>query len=272
MLKTRLISAAVMVPLVVGGILYLPTAAVAVLLALLMGGGMWEWSRMIPLRSPAARILYPAGIVLLMWLLWATPLDSLIKPLLWMAFLWWLWVLYWLSRAELGVVSSAPVRLLKAVAGALVMVPAWASLVALHGREPDGPLITLFLLVLVWLADSGAYFSGRQWGRTRLAAAISPGKTWEGVYGAIAVSGIFALAAGLIYSGSPKWTAGLVLAALVAVMFSIVGDLLESLMKRQSGVKDSSHIIPGHGGILDRIDSLTAAAPVFLLGLHWLQL
>jgi phosphatidate cytidylyltransferase len=161
---------------------------------------------------------------------------------------------------------------LKIVAGYLVMLPAWAALVVLHGRTADGPLITLYLLVVVWLADSGAYFSGRRWGKRKLAPVISPGKTREGVYGAIVVSAVFALVAGLLYSHSVVWTAGLMLVSTVAVMFSIVGDLLESLMKRQSGIKDSSHIIPGHGGILDRIDSLTAAAPVFLLGLQWMRL
>jgi phosphatidate cytidylyltransferase len=271
-LKTRLISAAIMIPLVVGGILLLPTEGVALILALILGIGLWEWARMVPLQSVPSRLLYPAIGLLLMWLAWLVPLAAMIDGLLVAALLWWLGALYWISRAEISIRPSVPVRVMKSVIGLVVMLPAWAALVMLHGREQDGPLLTLFLLVLIWLADSGAYFSGRRWGRSKLAPVVSPGKTWQGVYGGLVASGLFALPVGLLYSGSLRWTAGLVLVALLAVMFSIVGDLLESLMKRQCGIKDSSHIIPGHGGILDRIDSLTAAAPVFLLGLYWLEL
>lgn len=272
MLRTRLISAAIMIPLVVGGIFFLPTASVALVLALVMGVGLWEWARMVPLRTVPFQLLYPAVILLLIWLAWRTPLDALINILLVAALLWWLAALYWVSRAEITTESGALVRVMKSVIGLLVILPAWAALVMLHGREQDGPLFTLFLLVLIWIADSGAYFAGRRWGRTKLAPVVSPGKTWQGVYGGIGSSGLFALVVGLLYSQSLRWTAGLVLVSLLAVMFSIVGDLLESLMKRQRGIKDSSHIIPGHGGVLDRIDSLTAAAPVFLLGLYWLKL
>jgi phosphatidate cytidylyltransferase len=158
---------------------------------------------------------------------------------------------------------------LKGIAGVLVTLPCWASFVALHARPDHGPVLSLTLLVMVWLADSGAYFAGKRWGRTKLAPVISPGKTWEGVLGGIAVSASAVLLAGYWYSRSLEWTLVLAPVALLTVMFSIVGDLLESLMKRQAGVKDSGSIIPGHGGVLDRIDSLTAAAPIFLAGLLW---
>jgi phosphatidate cytidylyltransferase len=164
------------------------------------------------------------------------------------------------------------VRVFKGIAGVLVTLPCWASFVTLHARVDHGPLITLALLVIVWLADSGAYFAGKRWGHTRLAPVISPGKTWEGVLGGIITSAIVALLAGFWYSQSLEWTLTLVPVVLLAVMFSIVGDLLESLMKRQVGLKDSGHIIPGHGGVLDRIDSLTAAAPMFLIGMMWFRL
>ena len=267
MLKARLISAAVMVPLVVAGILLLPTPVIALVMALIIGVGLWEWSRMVPLQAGMAQLVFIGAGLLLAGLIWMMTPAAVITALLFAAFLWWLWALYWLSHPEF----PAP-PWLKIVAGYLVMLPAWAALVVLHGRAADGPLLTLYLLVLVWLADSGAYFSGRRWGKRKLAPVISPGKTREGVYGAIAASAVFALVAGLLYSHAVVWTAGLMLVSIVAVMFSIAGDLLESLMKRQVGIKDSSHIIPGHGGILDRIDSLTAAAPIFLLGLQWMRL
>jgi phosphatidate cytidylyltransferase len=256
-----------MVPLVVAGILLLPTPVIALVTALIIGAGLWEWSRMVPLQAGMAQFAFIGAGLLLAGLVWVMTPVALITPLLFAAFLWWLWVLYWLTHPEL---SAQP--WLKIVAGYLVMLPAWAALVVLHERPADGPLITLYLLVLIWLADSGAYFSGRRWGRRKLAPVISPGKTREGVYGAIAASAMFALVAGLLYSHAAVWTAGLILVSIVTVMFSIAGDLFESLMKRQVGIKDSSHIIPGHGGILDRIDSLTAAAPVFLLGLQWMRL
>jgi phosphatidate cytidylyltransferase len=271
-LKTRLVSAAIMVPLVVGGVLYLPTAGVALMLALVMSVGLWEWSAMIPLGSTVARLAYPAAVATLMVLAWMAPLERILIPLLMLAVMWWLTALYWLVRPGFGEHSTRAVRVLKGCAGVLVMLPCWASFVTLHAREDHGPLITLALLVMVWLADSGAYFAGRQWGRTRLAPVISPGKTWEGVLGGIVTSAIAVLLAGYWYSRSLEWTITLVPVALLAVMFSIVGDLLESLMKRQAGIKDSGSIIPGHGGVLDRIDSLTAAAPMFLAGMLWFGL
>jgi phosphatidate cytidylyltransferase len=271
-LKTRLASAAILVPLAVGGVLYLPTSGVALALALVMGVGLWEWGGMIPLGSGTARIAYPAGVAALMALVWAAPLNRVIVPLLLLGFIWWLAALYWLVRPDFGAQSTRAVRVLKGIAGVLVMLPCWASFVALHARGNNGPVISLALLVLVWIADSGAYFAGHRWGRTRLAPVISPGKTWEGVLGGIVASAIAALLAGYWYSRSLEWTLTLVPVALLAVMFSIVGDLLESLMKRQAGIKDSGGIIPGHGGVLDRIDSLTAAAPLFLMGMLWFGL
>jgi phosphatidate cytidylyltransferase len=132
--------------------------------------------------------------------------------------------------------------------------------------------LTLMLLMLVWLADIGAYFAGRQWGKSKLAPAISPGKTRAGVYGGLLSSLLFAAIAGAVFSHSLDWTLAFMMISLVAAMFSVAGDLLESLMKRQSGIKDSGSIIPGHGGIFDRIDSLVAAAPMFLTGYLWLDL
>jgi phosphatidate cytidylyltransferase len=158
------------------------------------------------------------------------------------------------------------------LAGALVILPAWAALCTLHASAERGPTVTLMLLMLVWLADIGAYFAGRRWGEKKLAPAISPGKTWEGVYGGLLSSLLFAAIAGAIFSRSLSWTLAFMMVSLLTVMFSVAGDLLESLMKRQSGIKDSGNIIPGHGGIFDRIDSLVAAAPLFLIGFLWLDL
>jgi phosphatidate cytidylyltransferase len=154
----------------------------------------------------------------------------------------------------------------------VVLVPAWWALVALHGVSPSGRYYLLFLLVLVWVADSAAYFSGRLWGTNKLAPRISPGKTWEGVWGAL-IAGLVLGVLGVILFGvqGSRWVAFVALCA-ATVAFSILGDLAESAFKRQSGLKDSGQLLPGHGGILDRVDSLTAAAPVFMLGLWSLEL
>jgi phosphatidate cytidylyltransferase len=211
--------------------------------------------------------------MLLLWWLWNAGLAGQAMPLLWSGLGFWVLVLFYLPRAQISTDRATGLqRLLRGLAGVLVTLPAWAALVLLHGRPADGPYVILYLLVLVWLADSGAFFAGRRWGRRKLAPVISPGKTREGVYGAMVVCTIYAVAVGLYHGDTSRQVTGLVMVSLLTVMFSIVGDLLESLMKRQAGIKDSSNLIPGHGGVLDRIDSLTAAAPVFFLGLHWLDL
>jgi len=273
-LKARLISAAILVPLVVYGVLALPTQGVALLLGVVLVAGAWEWSHLVPLATPAARLLYCAAIAVLMGLLWLAGPASVVAWLLPLALGWWLFALYWLTRPGICSQRSALCSAFKSLAGMLVIVPAWTALSVLHADGPDGPLLTLGLLIMIWFADSGAYFAGRAWGREdrRLAPQISPGKTWAGVYGGLTASMLFVALAGGLYSQSVRWTLACLLVSLVAMLFSIVGDLLESLMKRQSGIKDSGHIIPGHGGILDRLDSLMAAAPLFLAGFLWLDL
>ena len=273
MLKARLISAAILVPLVVYGVLNLSTEIFALLLGGVLLAGAWEWSRLVPLQSLSARFAFTAVIAGLMGLCWQLGLAQLISPLLLAGVAWWLVALFWLSRPQLGRQASLLSVNLKMLAGMLVILPAWAALISLHAHgSGGGPKLVLMLLVMVWLADSGAYFAGRQWGRTRLAPVVSPGKTWEGVYGGLLASLVFAGIAGGLYSGSLKWTLTFMLVSVTAVLFSVAGDLLESLMKRQSGIKDSGSIIPGHGGILDRVDSMLAAAPMFLIGFRWLGL
>jgi phosphatidate cytidylyltransferase len=140
-------------------------------------------------------------------------------------------------------------------------------MVQIHALDGIGPALLLFLMVLIWVVDSAAYFSGKRWGRVKLAPFISPGKTREGLYGALVGMVIFSLV--LWYwggMGRVGWFAILLL-CMTTGLFSVVGDLFESLLKRQRGVKDSGHLLPGHGGVLDRIDSLTAASPIFLFGL-----
>jgi phosphatidate cytidylyltransferase len=261
-----------MLPLVVYAVLALPADLFALLLGMVLLAGAWEWSHLVPVADTGMRLLYCAAVATLLWLLWQTGIAAAIIWLLPLALLWWLFALYWLAHPQICVRPGALCTLFKLLAGIMVIVPAWAALTGLRASSSDGPMLTLGLMIMVWLADSGAYFAGRQWGHNKLAPVISPGKTREGVYGGLLASLLFVAIAAALYSHSLRWTLGCLMVSLVAVLFSVAGDLLESLMKRQSGIKDSGHIIPGHGGILDRVDSLLAAAPLFLAGFKWLGL
>lgn len=154
--------------------------------------------------------------------------------------------------------------------GAALLAFPFLALVALHADADFGPPYVLYLLSLVWVADSAAFFGGRRWGAHRLAPEISPGKTWEGVFVALGAAAVWAVAgaAWLDLRGAAIFY--FFILSIVVVAFSIVGDLNESLEKRAAHVKDSGHLLPGHGGVLDRIDSTTAAAPIFTLGVWWM--
>lgn len=273
MLKLRLVSALVLAPLVVLGVLKLDTTQFALLVAVAILIAAWEWSALASLRTPWARAAYVAATAVLLMLVWrAAGSERLVNAVLAMALAWWLFALFWITRPEWGQKPSWTHTLIKAILGFGLLASVWLALVVLHSRADQGPLWVLFALVLVWVADSGAYFSGRLWGKNKLAPKVSPGKTWEGVYGALVASATFAIGFGT-WKGFEGWEkTSFMLICLITVLFSIAGDLLESLLKRHQGIKDSGSIIPGHGGILDRIDSMLAAIPVFLIGLRWIAL
>lgn len=273
MLKQRLISALIMVPLVVLAVLKLNLLWFAVLAAALMLLAAWEWGALVPMRDKGSRIGYLVLILALIAVSWVSArAEIFVDTVLWAALTWWLFVLFWITRPSLGGSDTGAHSLAKASLGCGMMVSTWLALVVLHSRPDQGPHWVLYLLVLVWVADSGAFFAGRQFGRTKLAPEVSPGKTWEGVFGALIACALFAFGYARFLELGGLALTGFILVSLVTVLFSVVGDLLESLLKRQQGVKDSGTLIPGHGGILDRIDSLFAAAPVFLFGLRWIEL
>jgi len=185
---------------------------------------------------------------------------------------WWLLALVWLGRFEWGNDGSGRTRALKLVAGSLSVIPAWCALVWLHMNSATGPAWTLFALLIVWAADSGAYVVGVRFGRRKLAPRISPGKSWEGFWGGLGLCLILsAVAAPVLGLGLAEWPV-LAFATMLAALASVLGDLFESLLKRHAGIKDSSDLIPGHGGVLDRLDSLLAALPVFVVAKLWLGL
>lgn len=265
-LKRRTITALSLVPLVIAAVLWLPTPAFALVLAGVLMLAAVEWCTLAGLTRPIPRILYSFAILFAMALLWIWPQG---QPWFFgLSALWWAGQAVALPRIrEIPRVEDLQWSLLGA--GFLVLVGPWAALIHLHGLPNTGPALVLFLLFLMWTADSMAYFVGRAWGggRAKLAPVLSPGKTRVGVYGAMAGAVACALMFGWILSATPMATLLILLVCGVSVMISIVGDLYESLLKRRRGLKDSSHLLPGHGGMLDRIDSLTAAAPVFALGI-----
>jgi phosphatidate cytidylyltransferase len=263
-LRQRVRTALLLGPLVLAAVLWLPTPLFALALGLVTLGAAWEWSRLAGLDGQDRRLGYLALLGLLLLALWLAP--GLRTWLVVAGVLWWLTQTLLIAR-----VREIPLRTGLGVgdlgAGILVLGPPWAALVELHGVEPHGPALVLFLMLLVWSADSLAYFVGRRFGRTKLAPRVSPGKTREGVYGALVGALVWGLFFGWARSLGLSGTLVAALLCAVTVAGSVVGDLYESLLKRRRGVKDSSHLLPGHGGVLDRVDSLTAAAPVFVLGL-----
>ncbi len=275
MLKQRLITAIILFASLVWGILALSSEWLAVVLAIFIAIGAWEWTRMMALKKPVLRASYTLCVVLSMgvgwWLLQYR--QDLYYFLIIDAAVFWLIAVYAVKTYPNGTALYAK-KWVKSVIGFLLLVPTWMALVGLHSSPAFGPNFVIYLILLTSVADTGAYFGGKRWGKNKLAPALSPGKTWEGVGSALLATILFSvISAVLLNVGSdqlmPMFT--FILLSIVVVVFSIVGDLTESLFKRLAKLKDSGSILPGHGGILDRIDSMTAAAPIFVLGL-WLFL
>ena len=266
MLKTRIITALILAPIAIGGIFFLPPLGFAIFTGAVITLGAWEWANMAGFRHQSGRILYALITAVILYGL----LNMPAVPVLWLALAWWC-VCLWLVRsypAGTARWGSLPVR---AVMGLLVLVPAWVGLNHLRtgsfqfGQVGNNLWVILYVLCVVWVADIGAYFAGRAFGKAKLAPRVSPGKSWAGVWGGLAAVGAFAVLVSQLASASPRETVLLVIASLVTGLVSVLGDLLESMLKRFRGIKDSSQLLPGHGGIMDRIDSLTAAIPVFAL-------
>lgn len=271
MLKSRVITSLILTALIVTAILALPAQWFGLVLALLvLGVGGWEGARLAGLRGVAGQSLWLAGLLSVAALIvWQIHVRTAIAPVLFAASsLVWLVLAGWLRVPGRGrPVGDAfqPGRL--ALIGALLA----AGYIAVLWLHVQSPWLVIELLLIVAAADIGAYFAGSSLGGAKLAPAISPGKTWSGAIGGLIVATLIAPAAGRWLPGIELSPVALAVAAVLLASISIVGDLMFSLFKRHRGLKDTSNLLPGHGGMLDRIDSLTAAAPLFALIAWWLQ-
>lgn len=276
MLKTRILTALVLMPLVLCALFLLPPRGFGVAMLAIMVLAAREWSRLAGFPAWNARAF--AGIILLagVLLLFLPALrfsggwpEAIVFAVCGASALFWLFVApFWV-----GFRWPTPRAWVMVACGGVVLGGAWMALVELQARSP---WLVLAAMATVWIADTAAYFSGRAFGRRKLAPHISPGKTWEGVYGALAAVAVYALClvpfareAGYGDAVSALAVAAWVGFALLLAVVSVFGDLFESLLKRHAGVKDSGNLLPGHGGVLDRVDALLAAMPLAALAAQW---
>nr|WP_236074977.1 phosphatidate cytidylyltransferase [Teredinibacter purpureus] len=265
MLKQRFITAvALVVPFL--AVLFIGTwLHFAILAGVVVSLAAWEWAALAGLKSPITRTVYTAVVafvgLFIGWYLQSPDQLQHLKALLVTTAVWWAVALLWVQGYPSSAViwGAVPVRLLM---GGFVLVPAWLALLFLRA-EPAGSWLVLMVVATVAAADIGAYFTGRAFGRTKLAKNVSPGKSWEGVAGGLVFVLVLGVIANLTIFGG-NWTS-LVAILLPTAFVSVLGDLVESMVKRHQGVKDSGTLLPGHGGFMDRIDGLVAAAPIFAL-------
>jgi phosphatidate cytidylyltransferase len=275
MLKTRVLTAAVLIPAVLAALFLLPSQAWALVTLAIIGVAAWEWARLVALVSWWRQAFVAVTLLLGAWLLFSGAAgfargwpDVTVLVLCGAA------ALFWLALAPPWVIARWPTqwRAPMALVGWVVLLGAWVALVELQARSP---WLVLAAMAIVWIADTAAYFSGRAFGRHKLAPHVSPGKTWEGVYGAWIAVGVYAILL-VPFAARAGWALPVSAGAIglwlgfvvVLASVSVVGDLFESLLKRHAGVKDSGSLLPGHGGVLDRTDALLAAMPVAAVAAH----
>lgn len=256
MLTQRIVTAGIFGVGVVAAIMLLPSLWAGLLLGALWLIGVREWAGFAHLQPGPAFVYVAINAVAMLVIGWSVDSRAVAETMLAVAAAWWL-----LAFIALALYPRSISNLQTMLAGAATMLPPWAMLAWLHSAVDDGPLLILVLLAIVWSADTGAFFVGRAVGRHKLAPRVSPGKTWEGVAGGLALAGLVgALVGGLTAYGSGR----LALVAVATAAISVIGDLNVSLFKRNAGLKDSGTLLPGHGGVLDRVDSVTAAVAMFV--------
>ncbi|MGZ5030373.1 MAG: phosphatidate cytidylyltransferase [Methylobacter sp.] len=282
MLLQRIITALILVPLVVLAVFQLHPQYFSLLIGLVTLLAAWEWTNLIGINSSLKRALFLVSLILpMLWVhFWTQFLELTAQVLDWpdvrnysgalewlviAPVLFWILVMILIRNVPQGVLKLEMKIGYKALIGWLVLFATWMFLSRLRAFY-DAEL-TLYFLILIWAADITAYFAGKKFGKTQLAPEISPGKTVQGMYGALIAGGVCAIVLSLIYDFPWMVASDFAILSILTVLVSIYGDLFFSVVKRQRGVKDTGSILPGHGGILDRIDSLIAAIPFFYAGI-----
>jgi len=275
--KERVLTALVLAPLMIIGIFFLPLKEFAIFIAAIATIGAWEWANIAGYQRNWSRIAY--ALVVFVCLYISARILKMYPDYL-LGFLavgtaWWV-VAFALVKRYPGGTDLWAARPIRALLGLCVLVPMWVGFMHLK-TQPHSSLLIVYVMLIVWGADTGAYFSGKKWGDTKLAPHVSPGKSWAGFWGGLATTLLIALVFGACVHTwvqpmdlHDAWR--LLAITVITMVISVLGDLVESMMKRHRGIKDSSSLLPGHGGVLDRIDSMAAAVPVFaffMLILDW---
>lgn len=269
-LGLRVVTALALAIALVLGVIWLERAQVAAVTSVVVLLAGWEWSRLAGVFATGGQVAYLSVLGLAMGAAWwfgTGPVANVLVPLV-VAF--WIGVSAWLLAGGRPRSGIAGIRVRWMIAGLVILPTLFVSVMAVVDLS-DGRILLLYALFLVFAADTGAYFAGRRFGQRRLAPAVSSGKTWEGLAGGLLGATLFSAVVALILGiDAASWWAWLFIGVAAAAL-SVSGDLFESVLKREAGAKDSGTLLPGHGGMLDRADSVLAALPVQALGLSWLQ-
>jgi phosphatidate cytidylyltransferase len=270
MLKQRVLTAIVLI-LTLAGVMYQGSKELfTVFMGIIVFIASWEWAGLCGGTSRYSRLLYSILITGIMFTACFGMQDSQLVGISLLGTLWWCMALILVFSCQSGKRIMPKKRMAKYFIGLFVLLPASLSLISQY-NSVAGPYYVLLLFTLIWVVDSPAYFVGKKWGKQRLADRISPGKTREGFVSSMIVAVIPPIVFIFLRSITGIEALFLICLCLVTAGFSVVGDLFESMIKREANRKDSSRLLPGHGGLLDRIDSLTAATPVFVLGLRMIE-
>lgn len=266
--KVRIFTGLALSALALALILGLPTKLFAIVSLFMILFGASEWAALTGLRGAIGQGIYICIVASFCWLAWASVAAGLTWLPVAIGGVWWAVAAILLASWQPHWSAAGHVRWSLRLAGLPTLVPAWIALVLIHRYDP---WLLVFLVVLAAIGDTAAYFTGKRFGRHHMAPQLSPGKTWEGLMGELSAAFLVSLVGAGIFAGDTLGIrATFVLLAMLTVFASVCGDLFESLLKRVAGAKDSGHLLPGHGGVLDRVDSHLAAAPIFLIGLMWL--
>ena len=265
-LRSRVIASLVLAPGMILMLLYLPSFWLAIFIGIVSCAAAWEWASLVE-EKLVAKLFYVVVCALLIIAAGNYLPEEHVRFLMLMGSAFWVFVLLMLTFYQPSWLGNYLLQGFLTYSGYFVIVVAWLAMVKLNQQKPS---LLLFLFLIVWMADTAAYFAGKRFGKNKLAEQLSPGKTREGLLGAVIGTFILSLAGVWWFELNIMQSVYFVLLCVLTALISVVGDLFESLLKRNAGAKDSGSLIPGHGGVLDRIDSILAAAPGFVLGMYWL--